>query len=53
MEQVGALWDFGDLPIELTRPPPALGEHTAEICAELRVDEDLTARLLARGVLRG
>jgi crotonobetainyl-CoA:carnitine CoA-transferase CaiB-like acyl-CoA transferase len=53
MEQVGALWDFGDLPLSLGRPPPALGEHTAEICAELRVDENLTARLLARGVLRG
>jgi crotonobetainyl-CoA:carnitine CoA-transferase CaiB-like acyl-CoA transferase len=52
LEQVGALWDFGDLPLRLDRPPPALGENTAGVCAELGVDPTLTARLLERGSLK-
>jgi crotonobetainyl-CoA:carnitine CoA-transferase CaiB-like acyl-CoA transferase len=52
IEQVGALWDLGDLPLALSRPPPALGEHTAEICAELGVDAVLVERLRARGVIK-
>ena len=31
LEQIGALWDFGDLPLQLDRPPPALGEHSREV----------------------
>ena len=34
-EQVGALWSFGDLSLELDRPPPDLGQHTDEIRSEL------------------
>ena len=34
-EQPGGFWDFGDLALRLERPPPALGEHTEEVLAEL------------------
>ena len=34
MDQVGAFWNFGDLPLKLDRPPPALGEHTREVLLE-------------------
>jgi crotonobetainyl-CoA:carnitine CoA-transferase CaiB-like acyl-CoA transferase len=35
LEQVGAFWDFGDLPLRLERPAPTLGQHTEEVLAEL------------------
>jgi crotonobetainyl-CoA:carnitine CoA-transferase CaiB-like acyl-CoA transferase len=35
MEQVGAYWNLVDLPLRLDLAPPALGQHTAEILAEL------------------
>lgn len=35
LEQVGAYWDFGDLPLKLDRPPPALGEHSAQVWERL------------------
>ncbi|MDB5424582.1 MAG: coA-transferase family protein, partial [Phenylobacterium sp.] len=35
MEQIGGLWDFGDLPLQLDRPPPTLGQHSREILGEL------------------
>jgi crotonobetainyl-CoA:carnitine CoA-transferase CaiB-like acyl-CoA transferase len=35
MEQVGALWNFGDLQLRFDHAPPALGQHTREILAEL------------------
>jgi crotonobetainyl-CoA:carnitine CoA-transferase CaiB-like acyl-CoA transferase len=35
MEQVGALWNFGDLELRFDFAPPALGQHTREILAEL------------------
>jgi crotonobetainyl-CoA:carnitine CoA-transferase CaiB-like acyl-CoA transferase len=34
MEQVGGFWSFGNLPLKLDRPPPALGEHTREVLLE-------------------
>ena len=39
-EQPGAFWDFGDLALRLDRPPPALGEHTHEVLAELGLSAD-------------
>ena len=33
-EQLGAFWNFGDLPLKLDRAPPALGEHTIELMRE-------------------
>ncbi len=35
MEQVGGFWSFGDLPLNLDRAPPALGQHTREVLAEM------------------
>jgi crotonobetainyl-CoA:carnitine CoA-transferase CaiB-like acyl-CoA transferase len=35
LEQVGELWSFPDMPLRLNRAPPGLGQHTAEILAEL------------------
>jgi crotonobetainyl-CoA:carnitine CoA-transferase CaiB-like acyl-CoA transferase len=28
-------WEFADTPASIRRPPPALGEHTAEVLAEV------------------
>ena len=33
------------------RPPPSLGQHTAEICAELGIDNDQLEQLRAEGVV--
>ena len=38
LQQVGAFWDFNDLPLALARPPPALGEHSAELLELLGFD---------------
>ncbi|MGI8663446.1 MAG: CoA transferase [Acidimicrobiales bacterium] len=36
LEQIGALWSFGDdLALALDTPPPTLGQHSEEILAEL------------------
>ena len=35
-EQVAPPWDFEQTPTELHRPAPNLGQHTAEVLAELR-----------------
>jgi crotonobetainyl-CoA:carnitine CoA-transferase CaiB-like acyl-CoA transferase len=37
MEQIGAFWDFGDLPLRLSRSAPSRGQHTSEILAELGI----------------
>ena len=50
LEQVGALWDFGDLPLNLGRPPPALGEHSRELLRGLGFSEDDIERLVAQGI---
>jgi crotonobetainyl-CoA:carnitine CoA-transferase CaiB-like acyl-CoA transferase len=52
LQQIGAFWDFGDLPLALKRPPPALGEHSREVLAGLGFGEDNLQALVAAGVLR-
>ena len=51
MEQVGALWNFVDLPLCLETAPPALGEHTAEVLAVLGHGEAQIADWVERGVI--
>ena len=46
-EQPGAFWDFGDLALRLDRPPPALGEHTEEVLAELGLTAEEIERCTA------
>ena len=35
-EEVGALWDMGNLPLDIELPAPALGEHTRSILADMQ-----------------
>jgi crotonobetainyl-CoA:carnitine CoA-transferase CaiB-like acyl-CoA transferase len=35
MEQVGAFWNLGDLPLVIETAPPALGQHSHEILGEV------------------
>ncbi len=49
LRQIGALWSFGDLPLALDRPAPALGEHSREILAMIGM-EDRYAALVEAGL---
>jgi crotonobetainyl-CoA:carnitine CoA-transferase CaiB-like acyl-CoA transferase len=51
MEQPGAFWAFGDLDVRLDKAPPALGEHSVEILAEVGIDREEIDRLRAAGVV--
>ncbi len=51
MEQVGAYWNLVDLPLSLERPPPALGQHSAEILRELGYADAQIDDWAARGVI--
>lgn len=51
LQQIGALWDFGDLPLALHRPPPALGQHSAEVLRELGLARDAVDALCRAGLI--
>jgi crotonobetainyl-CoA:carnitine CoA-transferase CaiB-like acyl-CoA transferase len=53
LEQVGAFWQLGDLPLCLDRAPPALGEHTRQVLGELGFAAEELERLAACGALVG
>jgi len=48
--QVGLPIDLSETPWRLTRPPPRLGEHTAEVLAELGIRPDEVRALAKQGV---
>jgi crotonobetainyl-CoA:carnitine CoA-transferase CaiB-like acyl-CoA transferase len=50
LKQVGAYWDFGDLPLTLERAPPALGEHSREVWQRLGLDPGQIAALADQGL---
>lgn len=52
LQQIGALWDFGDLPLSIRRAPPALGEHSAEVLASLGYSADAIEQLVQQGLTR-
>lgn len=51
LQQIGEFWDFGDLPLALSRPPPALGQHTRQVLQGLGFADDELQRLAADGRL--
>jgi crotonobetainyl-CoA:carnitine CoA-transferase CaiB-like acyl-CoA transferase len=51
MAQPGAFWSFGDLDVRLDKAPPALGEHSIEILADLGFDRAEIDRLVGAGVV--
>ena len=53
VEQIGSLWNMGDLPPRLDRASPTLGEHSREIFEELGLDPELYASLHAEGKIVG
>ncbi|MCP4906151.1 MAG: CoA transferase [bacterium] len=53
VEQIGSLWNMGDLPPSLDRASPVLGEHSREICEEIGVDRALYEALEVKGLVIG
>jgi crotonobetainyl-CoA:carnitine CoA-transferase CaiB-like acyl-CoA transferase len=52
LEQPGAAWDFGDLRLQLDRPPPVLGQHGREVLNQLGVSDDQIAHLVSITALK-
>ncbi|MDB5886921.1 MAG: coA-transferase family protein [Polaromonas sp.] len=52
LQQVGALWDFSDLPLAIHRPPPVLGEHSREVLEMLGFGTQDIEALQAQGLTR-
>lgn len=50
LQQVGAFWDFGNLPLSLQRPPPALGQHTRQVLEGLGFTGSELERLASAGL---
>lgn len=50
LQQVGQLWDFGDLPLAIGRPPPALGEHSVAVLQQLGWPPEAIDALMRSGV---
>ena len=53
VEQIGSLWDFGDLPVRFDRASPTLGQHSREVFDELGLDPALYRALAEAGHLVG
>ncbi len=51
VRQIGAFWNFGDLPLHLSLASPALGEHTAEVLAMVGIDAAAREALSAQGLI--
>ncbi|MNR14017.1 formyl-coenzyme A transferase [compost metagenome] len=51
LQQIGAFWDFGNLPLSLNRPPPALGQHTRQVMAELGYTRSEIERMASAGLV--
>jgi crotonobetainyl-CoA:carnitine CoA-transferase CaiB-like acyl-CoA transferase len=51
VEQIGSLWNFGDLSTRLERSSPTVGQHSREILAELGFDVAAVDALLAAGAV--
>jgi crotonobetainyl-CoA:carnitine CoA-transferase CaiB-like acyl-CoA transferase len=53
VEQIGSLWNMGDLPPRLDRASPTLGQHSREICEEIGLDPKVYETLKAKQLLVG
>jgi crotonobetainyl-CoA:carnitine CoA-transferase CaiB-like acyl-CoA transferase len=51
LQQIGAFWDFGNLPLSLQRPPPALGQHTRQVLEGLGFTGGELERLASAGLV--
>jgi len=51
LQQIGAFWDFGNLPLALQRPPPALGQHTRQVLEALGFTHSDLERLASAGLV--
>ncbi|MBT9475170.1 CoA transferase [Polaromonas sp.] len=52
LQQIGALWDFNDLPLAINRPPPVLGEHSREVLEMLGFTAQDIEALQVQGLTR-
>jgi crotonobetainyl-CoA:carnitine CoA-transferase CaiB-like acyl-CoA transferase len=51
VELVGPPFELESATLAPARPPPLLGQHTAEVLGELDVDDERLASLEERGVI--
>ena len=51
LRQTGIPWQMAGAASSIERPPPLLGEHSAEVLSELGYDTDELARLREEGVV--
>jgi crotonobetainyl-CoA:carnitine CoA-transferase CaiB-like acyl-CoA transferase len=47
LQQLGAFWDFHDLPVQLHRAPPTIGQHGHEVLSEVGLDSAYVSQLEA------
>ena len=51
LQQVGALWDFGELPLSIDRAPPALGAHSRDVLSMLGFSSQQIDEFAAQGLI--